>query len=203
MNEIFIVRHGQADHLTNGKTGGWSDTRLTTVGQQQAESTGKKLLGFLKDKNYKLYCSDLSRARETAEIIGNYITCRPIIKNGLRELNNGIAANKTREEARLLEIPITKPILDWVPYPDAESWNMLYLRVAQCMEEINKDITDTAVIITHANTANAIIQWWLEFPNEMIEKISFEIDPCSITHVSITKWNMSKTINRMNDTGHL
>ena len=203
MEEIFIVRHGQADHLAHAKTGGWSDTQLTEVGQQQAENTGEKLQGLLKDKRYKLYCSDLSRARETAEIIGNYVTCKPIIKNGLRELNNGIAANKTREEARLLELPITRPILDWVPYPEAENWNMLYSRVAKCMEEINEDINGTAVIITHANTASAILQWWLDFPKEMFEKITFEIDPCSITHVSITKWNKSKTVNRMNDTGHL
>lgn len=203
MDEIYIIRHGQAEHLINGKTGGWSDTRLTTIGQQQAIRTGKKLKNLLRDKNYLLYCSDLSRARESAVLIGTYINRKPIVKYELRELNNGVAANKSREEAKLLEMPITQPILDWMPYREAESWNMLHSRVTRCMEEISVDTKDTAVIVTHANTANSILQWWLEFPSEMIEKILFEIDPCSITHVSITRWSDSKTINKLNDTGHL
>lgn len=203
MEELIIIRHGQSSHLIESKTGGWSDTPLTKMGREQAKLTGKKLQAMLKNKEYRLYSSDLSRARQTAEIIGGYINCEPANKFELRELNNGIAANKSREEARMLEIPITQPILDWVPYPEAESWNMLYARVARCMEEIKEEAHGIAVIVTHSNTANSIIQWWLQFSIEMIEKITFEIEPCSISHLTITNWSNNWTIKKINDTGHL
>jgi broad specificity phosphatase PhoE len=203
MEELFIIRHGEAEHLLSGIVGGWTDSYLTDSGREQARKTGNKMKEILKNKDFNFYCSDLSRARETAEIIGSIICKEPIIRFDLREISNGVAANKSKEEAELLKIPMTKPILDWTPYPEAESWNMLHGRITKFMEEISNCSLRTTIIVTHSNTASSIIQWWLDFTTMMIEKISFEIDPCSITHLSITKWSNSKAIRKMNDTGHL
>lgn len=203
MQEIFIIRHGEAEHLLSGMVGGWTDSSLTSLGREQARKTGDRMKELLNGRECNYYCSDLSRARETAEIIGSILGKKPSVQFDLRELNNGIAANKSKEETEKLKKPITAPILDWIPFPEAESWNMLHRRVTKFMEKIRNDSLNTTLIVTHSNTANAIIHWWLEFTSDMIEKVSFDIDPCSITHLAITQWSNIKTIRKMNDTGHL
>lgn len=80
------------------------------------------MLSGLVQENVDFYSSDLMRSKVTAEIIGRCISVQPKFVDGLRELNNGIVANRTRKEAKAFEIPITEPIIDWAPYPQAESW---------------------------------------------------------------------------------
>jgi broad specificity phosphatase PhoE len=112
MEELFIIRHGQADHLLAGTVGGWSDTSLTDLGREQARRTGEKLKKILTGKEFNFYCSDLIRAKKTAEIIGKILSKEPKVRQELRELSNGLAANKSNEEAEILKIPISEPILD-------------------------------------------------------------------------------------------
>ncbi len=131
MKHLILIRHGEAEHLLTGQVGGWTDTKLTEVGQQQARLTGVRLSQLLRDTPFNFYASDLSRARETAEIIGSAIGKHPTLVQELRELNNGRAANLSKEEAKKIKIPLTEPVLDWIPYPEAESWNMMHLRVSR------------------------------------------------------------------------
>lgn len=102
-----------------GVVGGWSDTALTAKGRNQAERAGRRLCDLWGDipPQINFYCSDLSRASETAAIIGDIISKRPVAVEALRELNNGLAANKTKAEAEALQRPMTYPILDWVLIP--------------------------------------------------------------------------------------
>ncbi|AZN39831.1 histidine phosphatase family protein [Paenibacillus albus] len=203
MNELYLIRHGEAEHLLKGMVGGWSDTSLTEKGRTQAALTGKRLHSLLQNKPINYYASDLSRASDTASIIGGIISSSPVIVQELRELNNGVAANKTKEQAEQLKLPMTDPILDWIPYPEAESWAMMHDRVARYMEQINKDSYETTVIVTHSNTIHAIIHWWLGFDTELISSVSFDIDPCSITLLNRVEWSGSTNIAKLNDTCHL
>lgn len=158
---------------------------------------------LLQNKPIHYYASDLSRASDTAVIIGEMISSSPVIVKELRELSNGLAANKTKEQAEKLKLPRTDPILDWIPYPGAESWVMMHDRVARYMDQINNDIYETTVIISHSNTINAIIHWWLGFDAELISNVSFDIDPCSITLLNRVEWSGNKNISKLNDTCHL
>jgi broad specificity phosphatase PhoE len=81
----------------------------------------------------------LVRASETANIIGEGFSMDPIYCAELRELNNGLAANLSAEEAKKISNPITKPVIDWVPYPQAESWRMMYTRLSAFMDSIFND----------------------------------------------------------------
>lgn len=202
LEELILIRHGEAEHILTGTAGGWTDTKLTERGKFEAEQTGQRLSQLLGDKKFNFYCSDLQRASQTADIIGRILNRTPIVKTALRELNNGIAANKTKDEAKLLRLPKTEPILDWVPFPDGESWTMMYDRVVACMHEIVNDPHPLTILVTHANTAAAIIQWWLELPREVMSRTFFDIEPCSITFLNINSWN-EKTITKLNDTCHL
>ena len=202
MKEIIIVRHGQAEHNLKGLTGGWTNLPLTETGKDQAYHTGKRLFEILNEKKYDFYSSDLIRASETAEIIGKVIYKQPTLSRELRDLNNGDAANCSKEEANKLQLPIKEPLIDWVPYPNAESWLMMHKRIALFMTDLDNFNSDTILLISHANPICSIIHWWLELTEDFISRISFEIDYCSIAKLTINKWS-EKTISKLNDTSHL
>ncbi len=66
------------------KIQGQKDIPLTDKGRKQAELAGEKL----SEENIDIiYSSDLKRASETAEIIGQNIGIEPIYNMSLREIN--------------------------------------------------------------------------------------------------------------------
>ena len=70
MSNIILIQHCQSEHHINNMSGGWTDTPLTELGRKQAELTGEKLKDIVDNNGYALYSSDLLRASQTAEIIG-------------------------------------------------------------------------------------------------------------------------------------
>ncbi len=199
MKELICVRHGQSEYMVTGLTGGWTDTPLTDLGKKQAQYTGQKLK-YLKSP-FQFYSSDLPRASQTACIIGEALSVQPIFVKDLKEHNNGIARNMTREEADRIRLPMTEPIMDWIPYPEAESWRMLHNRVTAFMEKIQNQC-DTVLLVAHSMVIVSVIHWWLEFTEDIIARVSYDIDPCSITRLTFNSWG-EKTISKLNDTSHL
>lgn len=203
IKNLYVIRHGEAEHLVADRlTGGWTDSELTELGRAQADATGIRIKELLKELDYDFYCSDLTRAKNSAEIIGGYLSKRPVARIELRELNNGKAANLTTEEARKIALPFTEPLMDWIHYPNSESWRNMQERVFAFMNIISEEGKEDLVIVTHRGVIVSIIDWWLEFNEEYINKISYDIDPCSISYFRVNKWG-EKTISKMNDTSHL
>jgi broad specificity phosphatase PhoE len=203
IKNLYLIRHGEAEHLLGeGLTGGWTDSGLTEKGRMQAHMTGKRIASLLGRVDVEVYCSDLSRAKETAEIIGSFFDENPLSAKALREQNNGDAANMSAEEARKIAFPMSEPLMDWVHYPNGESWRSFNNRVFEFMNGIEQKSKETVVVVSHRRTILSIIHWWLEFSEVYIKKVSFDIDPCSITYLRINKWG-EKTISKLNDTFHV
>lgn len=199
MQNLLIIRHGEAGHLVQGLTGGWTDTPLTGLGRKQAELTGARLAELLEGRKFGFYASDLIRTKETAEIIAGSLGVSPVFMPHLRELNNGEAAGLTLEAAEKILNPLTHPIVDWRPYNGAENWQEMSERVVFFLESVVEE--ETVLIVTHGGPANAAVIWWLELG--IGEKpVAFEFDPCSITRLTINKWQ-ERTITKLNDTSHL
>ncbi len=86
MMKIFLVRHGVTEFNQKRRIQGQKDIPLAPEGRIQARETGSYLQSLgLK----KIYSSDLSRARETAQIIAEPIGFTPVEVLGLREINMG------------------------------------------------------------------------------------------------------------------
>ncbi|GAP15991.1 fructose-2,6-bisphosphatase [Longilinea arvoryzae] len=199
LKELFLIRHGEAEHLVRNLTGGWTDVPLTELGYDQARRTGRRLAGLLEGGPFEFYCSDLLRARQTAEIIAAQIGQTAVAAHPLRDINNGLAAYRTRDEARAMRKPLSKPWQDWVPYPKGESWRMVRQRVEPFMEALEGE---RAVIVSHYVVLAIIVQWWWGLNDERIDATSLDIEPCSLTHLRLDAYG-ARVIVRLNDVTHL
>jgi len=75
-------------------------------------------------------------------------------------------------------------------------------RVAQCMNRLAMGSERTAIIVTHAGSASAIVKWWLRLPEPIRYGIEFEFRPCSVTELTENEWS-ERVIVRLNDIAHL
>ena len=199
MNKLIIVRHGESEQHVSNITGGWTDVALTEKGILQAHQTGIRLTELM-DGSFKFISSDLKRASQTSLEIEKSVSVVPHFFPQLRESNNGDAANLSKDQAVLLYKEPTVPILDWIPYPNAESWNMMRERIHSFLDtEIDNKFN--YLIVSHANAIVEIINWYLKLSLDE-SNVSFDIDPCSITILYQNEWG-ENTINRLNDTSHL
>jgi probable phosphoglycerate mutase len=200
MDRLILIRHGYAQHMVEGLTGGWTDLPLAEQGRHQAWRTGLYLADNLLEypSSYTFYSSDLLRASETASIIGTYIQLDPVITADLREINNGTVAYCTEKEAEGMKQHPTYPPVDWVPYPGAESWGIFRKRIVRFMEGISSD--RKVLMVAHSNVIIAILHWWLQMDERTASRISFDTDPCSITVLRINAWE-ERTISTLNYTG--
>ncbi len=200
--QIILVRHGESQHQVMGLTGGWTDTPLTDRGRHQAECVGQALVRLAPEAGRQLFSSDLLRARETAEAISRHLKTRPLFRPELRELNNGVAKDKSIEEARALQLPVTRPVGDWLAYPGAESWRAMSARVTGLMDHITgQSDGGPIVIVSHGNALVPIVHWWLGLGEEYWSRVSFDFDCASITRLTVNAWG-EKTISKLNDTCH-
>jgi len=82
MKELIFVRHWESFANLEGKYWWHSMVELTKKGKEQAENISKLLM----DKNiFKIICSDLRRAEQTAEIINKKLNLEIEYWENLRE----------------------------------------------------------------------------------------------------------------------
>jgi broad specificity phosphatase PhoE len=87
VSDLYLARHGETDDNREPiRVQGFSDTPLNHTGRRQAAELAERVaaLGVA-----ALWSSDLSRARETAEIVGARICLEPRLDQRLREANRG------------------------------------------------------------------------------------------------------------------
>lgn len=204
MSNIILIQHCQSEHHINNMSGGWTDTPLTELGRKQAEIIGEKLKGFVDNNIYSLYSSDLLRASQTAEIVGTQLGLDVIQDKGLREINTGVAAGKTKDWARANRKPRTRSgfDLDYQEFQDGESWRQFYSRVCNSMDRIYKSDKDkNLVIVTHGGTLGYLLAWWMKFEPEMIVNAYFSSSVGGITVLSQNSFQQN-VVNKFNDTSH-
>ena len=86
MTELLLVRHGETDWNADGRLQGHTDRPLSDYGREQARRLADDLVGEALDA---IYASDLARARETAEIVGERLDLPVALDPDLREKDWG------------------------------------------------------------------------------------------------------------------
>jgi probable phosphoglycerate mutase len=97
---LLLVRHGETDWNADGRLQGQTDRPLSDFGRRQARQLAEELDG---ETIEAIYSSDLARARETAEIVGERVGLAVALDPGLREKDWGTWEGLTAVERDRVE----------------------------------------------------------------------------------------------------
>ncbi len=155
---ILLARHGQTDdNLEPLRFQGFRDTPLNETGRRQAGMLAEKVAG---EGVASLWSSDLSRARETAEIVGARIGLEPRLDRRLREGGRGrweglLFADVQRSEPELYA-SWRRPDLDF-RFPEGESLQEQMDRVSAAVEDIRRGGELPALVVCHGGSIRVML----------------------------------------------
>ena len=156
---IVLARHGETnDNLEPIRVQGFTDTPLNDLGRTQAVALGELLAAG--EPFGALWTSDLSRARETAEIVGRRLGLVPRLDARLREANRG-----RWEGSRFIDIERDEPELygAWLRagptfrFPGGESLLEQQQRVTDCLTEIHAAGELPALAVCHGGSIRVML----------------------------------------------
>lgn len=155
---ILLARHGETqDNREPLRFQGFRDTPLNETGRRQARELASKVSA---DRIASLWSSDLSRARETAEIVGARIGLTPALDPRLREADRG------RWEGHLMvDIEQAEPALyaEWrrggaeFRFPGGESLLDQQQRVAAALRDIHAAGPLPALVVCHGGSIRVML----------------------------------------------
>ena len=156
---LILLRHGETEYNATRRMQGQLDTNLSERGIAQAHTAAKELrdLGIK-----KIISSDLTRARDTAGVVGDDLGVEVVVDKRLRETHLGQWQGKTHDEvdtahdgarARWRSDPT------WAP-PEGES----RIDVAQRSRAVVDELLDTydewgnsaVLLVAHGGTIAAL-----------------------------------------------
>ncbi len=163
---IITVQHTESEHHLNGHIGAWGNWELTGRGRQQAFEIGKMLLREDCHRGFKMYCSDLARAIQTAEEINRSLHLTPVFTDVIREVNAGEGNGRPADWYREHKAAQNGYDPDYRPFPDAESDRGLWERLLPFYRQIMENAGERILIVSHGTA--------LSFLHSMIMGFTFD-----------------------------
>jgi len=156
---VYLIRHGETDWNLDGRWQGHSDVPLNAAGRAQAARLARRLAeeGVRFDA---LYSSDLSRAWDTAAVLGGALGLSPAAAPALREIDLGTWAGKTHADIAL-EFPE-----EWqriqnnedLPRGGGETFAALHARVLEWLNRAAETHTGGRICaVTHGGWVRAAV----------------------------------------------
>lgn len=199
-NTIYIVRHGQTEWNLLGKTQGHGNSDLTPKGIEQAELLADSMTKYPIDY---IYSSDLGRAYQTAEIIGNKLSIEVEKTEALREMNFGtwegrIIKDIIEEDPELYKMWRNEPHLAKIP--QGETLSQIKERTDVFIKEINEKYDGKhIVLVTHSLCARIML---LSFLDSDVKNI-YRINQANTALNIIELRDYGPVVMKMNDTTHI
>ena len=194
---LLIIRHGesQADLLNVHE--GRADFELTDRGHQQAQAKSK----WVKENNNisKIYSSPLKRAYQTAQHLSDETGISLYIEDLLAELNKGINAGLSREEAAEKSTYQPHLALHETVYEQESQLQFRYRAEHVLSKILSENKEGTIVVITHGGMIYQLYRAFLGLP------INTEVF-VSTGDTGIHEWIIAdgkKIIRASNKTDHL
>jgi broad specificity phosphatase PhoE len=153
--KVFLVRHGETEYNAKGILQGYSPVPLSARGRQQAALVAERLAPL---RPHVLYSSDIRRAEETADIIGQRLGLPVQRCEGLREWYVGNWTGKPAEAYWAhLEALGAHPVT-YVP-EGGESQVQTQARVVAQMQEFTRHHAgETIVGVSHGKAIDLLVR---------------------------------------------
>lgn len=183
---IILVRHGQSFGNKNNFIQGHKDYKLTEKGILQSRKTAQKL----KDVKFAaIFCSDLSRAKQTAKIIAKFHKGTPFFPTKLlRERKLGEWEGLKSSKIDFEKVRMKRP-KGGETFPEIRKRAKIFLEMAskKYAEE------DTILVVAHAGSIRMLWSVLLKMPiKECVETLKFK--STSISEIKVLKNKQSKVI---------
>lgn len=161
---LFLIRHGATVLTAEDRFAGSTDVELSDIGRGQAAALARRLAD---DHITAVYASPLRRTVATATIIGQPHGLRPILRDGLREIDHGRWEGLRRAD---VENEYAKEYADWEedPYTFApaggESGISVLARALPVIREIVLEHDgENVAVVSHKATLRLLISSLLGF----------------------------------------
>jgi probable phosphoglycerate mutase len=171
---IHLVRHGETDWNVERRLQGWTDIPLNATGIRQARAAALALAGR---PIGAVISSDLSRARETAELIAAEAGVAVVTDPALRERNYGVAEGQLNSA---LEVEFDGGLGERWADPDfsfegGETRREVYLRLGTFLTELLASPPPQETVLVSHGGALHVARGFLEgFPVERLPGWRFE-----------------------------
>ena len=196
--QLVLIRHAlpeRVDRRAGGPGAERADPGLTDLGHRQAQ----RLVAALGPEVDALYCSPMTRARETAAPLAAALERTPAVVDGLREFD----ADATHY------VPVHE-----MSRHDPDAWQRMLAgqlpagvdtpafaeRVGAAVEGIVAEHPgrETVVVVAHAGTINV----WLARLLGLDRPLAFPLDYTGITRVLASR-DGRRVVRSVNETGHV
>jgi len=174
--QLVIARHGETLDNARGVAQGWSDSELSPTGREQARRLGRRLASF---DLTRIYCSTLSRARTTAEIVAEETALEVVELDDLREINCGEWEGVSFDDVRHRD---PQSFREWItdptrPCPGGESFADVSVRVRRALVTITR-LEDEAgtdpprpLVVSHGLAIRIMASSLLGFPLDLARNL--------------------------------
>lgn len=161
---LFLIRHGATVLTAEDRFAGSTDVELSDIGRAQATALARRLAD---DHLTAVYASPLRRTVATASIIAQPHGLKPILRDGLREIDHGRWEGLRRVD---VETEYAKEYADWEEDPyifapaGGESGISVLARALPVIREIVLEHDgENVAVVSHKATIRLLISSLLGF----------------------------------------
>ncbi|HET7341266.1 MAG TPA: histidine phosphatase family protein [Methylomirabilota bacterium] len=197
---IYLLRHGEVVGAETRRFIGHLDVPLSERGERQCAAQAARLTSVALAA---IFCSDLARARRSAEIIGAPHGLTPVVVPALREMAMGRWDGLTAGEIRARE---PAAFADWMarvgefPFPEGESVPELLARVGPAFDAIAAAHAGAAVaVVAHGGPNRALLCRALGLPPGRLLAFGQDYGALSLLAAGARGWSL----RRLNETAML
>lgn len=200
MRKIYLLRHGQSEWNLLGKVQGQSDIELNDKGIEQAQKAAKV---FLDKEIDAIYSSDLKRAYQTAEIVGDKLNLKVNTLCGIREMNFGTWEGlpiETIEKDHIDHYKLWRTEPHEITFVDGENLKIVQARALADVKKIMSETSNKNILlVSHGTAIKALILGLLDIDISKYNKMAM-----GNTGISIIEFrDFSAVLTLLNDTNHL
>ncbi|MEW6300878.1 MAG: histidine phosphatase family protein [Thermodesulfobacteriota bacterium] len=200
---VLLVRHGETVWNQENRWQGHADVPLSEVGREQARRLARRLRAEGR-RVRAIYASDLQRALQTAEILGEALSVPPIPEVGWREMDIGTWSGLTTAEV------VARYAAEWerlragedLPRGGGETFAQFQGRIVRCVRHlIDRHAGEQVVVVTHGGAVRALLLHCRGLDVSRFRQID-KIGNTGISEVTFAATGEA-VIHSVNDTNHL